>query len=194
MRSSQPPLIATLTLALSLGACETMPMTRGSSDHSADRFDARAVAWSNKSGRNTIIGTASLTAVSGETKTCAGLEVRLVPSAPYTRTRIAALYGTTDEGFVTAVEARRVQGRTDAAVDPAYKNSHKVTKCDAGGRFAFADLASGTYYVLAPVVWRTRTVAGTDGGFLMQRVRVANGETKTIHMTPPSRISALSLR
>ncbi len=177
--------LSTLAL-LGLGACAS---THGAST-SSDAFSPRAVAWSAKAGNNALSGTAVLSTDAGETKTCAGLEVRLVPDAPYTRDRIALLYGTTDEGFVEAAEARRVQSQSDAAVDPAYKRSHKVAVCNAKGRFAFANLADGSYYVLAPVVWPTRGGKSTDGGFLMRRVSLAGDETRHLLMTPLARVSS----
>ena len=100
------------------------------------------------------------------------------------------LYSTTGEGFVDAAAARRIQDRADAAVDPAYKRSHKVSTCDAKGRFAFSHLADGSYFVLAPIVWRTRAGTATDGGFLMRRVTAAGGQTIHLHLMPQTRISS----
>jgi len=164
--------------------------SRRDRDDVSDRFDPQAVAWSTKAGTNSIVGTAELTTNAGRLKTCAGLEVRLVPDARYTRNRIDALYGTTNEGFVEAAEARRIQQRSEAIVDPAYARSHKVATCDSKGHFAFSRLADGSYYVLAPVVWRSAGASTNDGGFLMQQVTVAGGETKHLHMTPTTRISS----
>ena len=124
-RAQAQSLVLAITASIALSACaETINANR---DRSANRggFDPQAVAWSKKPGANTIAGTAELTA-QGQTKTCAGLEVRLVPDARYTRERIAMLYGTATEGFVDADEARRVQERPGAVVDPAYARSHKV--------------------------------------------------------------------
>ena len=180
---------ATLATAIALSACASTTMSRRDRDEDRDHFDAQAIAWSKKPGANAIVGTAELTML-GQTKTCAGLEVRLVPDAPYTRDRVEMLYGTTSEGYVEADEARRIQQRSDAAVAPAYKRSHKVTTCDGKGRFSFANLADGSYYVLAPVLWRKPGASEPDGGFLMQRVALAGGETKRLHMTPASRISS----
>jgi hypothetical protein len=183
------PIAATLATAIALSACASTTMSRRDRDEDRDHFDAQAVAWSKKPGGNAIIGSAELT-MRDQTKTCAGLEVRLVPDAPYTRERVEMLYGTTSEGYVEADEARRVQQRSDAAVDPAYKRSHKVTTCDGKGRFTFANLADGSYYVLAPVLWRKPGASEPDGGFLMQRVTLAGGETEHLHMTPERRTSS----
>jgi hypothetical protein len=182
-------LVLATTASIALSACASTQFGR-SEQSDRDRFDPQAVAWSKKPGKNSIAGTAELTTRAGTTKTCAGLEVRLVPDAPYTRDRVAMLYGTTDEGFVNAAEAKEVQERSEAVVDPAYKRSHKVSTCDAKGHFAFTNLADGSYYVLAPVVWRAAGNAGTDGGFLMQRVDLAGGKSKRLHMTPQTRISS----
>lgn len=181
-------LAAAIAASISLSACAETRFTRGDRVRDRDGFDAQAVAWSKKAGTNTIAGTAELTA-NGQTKTCARLEVRLVPDARYTRERIAMLYGTATEGFVAADKARSVQERPGAVVDPAYARSHKVATCDAKGRFTFAGLADGTYYVLAPVIWR-KPSSQTDGGFLMQRVNVKGGETKQLHMSPATRVSS----
>jgi hypothetical protein len=183
-------LVLAIAASVALSACaETISFNRDRApSRSVNGFDAKAVAWSKKPGTNRIAGTAELTA-QGKTRTCAGLEVRLVPDARYTRERVALLYGTATEGFVDADRARRVQERPGAVVEPAYARSHKVATCDAKGRFSFAQLADGTYYVLAPVVWRKANAQTTDGGFLMQRVNVKGGETKRLHMTPPTRVS-----
>jgi len=176
--------------SLALSACAGTISARHERGRDRDRFDPQAVAWSKKPGTNAIAGTAELQLTQGQTKTCAGLEVRLVPDAPYTRDRIAMLYGTASEGFVSTDEARRVQERPGAVVDPAYKGSHKVTTCDGKGRFAFNHLADGSYYILAPVVWRKAGAQGTEGGFLMQRVSVRDGETARLHMSPATRVSS----
>lgn len=183
-------LAVTLIAAIAISGCASAPVPHREHDADALRFDPDAVAWSKKSGTNAILGTAELTTEIGQNKTCAGLEVRLVPDAHYTRERVAMLYGTTSEGFVEASEARRIQQTSDAVVDPAYANSHKVAMCDRKGRFAFAKLADGTYYVLAPVIWQKSSATSTHGGFLMQRVTVSGGETRRLHMTPESRISS----
>ena len=188
--NSARTIAASLAMATALSACAgTMTSPRDGGDD-RDRFDPQAVAWSTKPGANSITGTAELTTSDRQTKTCAGLEVRLVPDARYTRNRMNALYGTTKEGFVEAADARRIQQRSEAIVDPAYARSHKVATCDGKGHFAFAKLADGSYYVLAPVVWREAGASTNDGGFLMQQVTVAGGETKRLHMTPTTRISS----
>lgn len=176
-------------VSLSLAACADTINLHSERQRDRSGFDPQAVAWSKKPGNNAITGTAELT-LRGQSKTCAGLEVRLVPDARYTRERVAMLYGTATEGFVDAEAARRVQERPGAVVDPAYARSHKVDTCDAKGRFAFNGLADGTYYVLAPVVWRKAGATTTDGGFLMERVNVKGGETKRLQLTPPARISS----
>ena len=188
-REQAQTLALAIATSIALSACAETINFRQERVRNRDGFDPQAVAWSKRPGTNTIAGTAELFA-RGQTKTCARLEVRLVPDARYTRERVAMLYGTATEGFVDAAKARSVQERPGAAVDPAYARSHKVATCDAKGQFAFTQIADGTYYVLAPVVWHKAGTQTTDGGFLMQRVNVKGGETKRLHMTPSARVSS----
>jgi len=142
------------------------------------RFDASEVTWSKAPGRNIIAGAATLGTESGKVRTCASLPVRLAPDSDYTRARIARLYGDDDEAFVDARSARRLRER--AQVDKQYERSLKSSVCDAQGRFAFRNLPDGTYYVLAPVVWKNKLGEVANGGFFMQRVTVAGGETRRL--------------
>src|SRR5437868_5212174 len=105
-RAQAQSLALAITASIALCGCaETISSLRFDRDRDSSRdrdgFDAQAVAWSKKPGKNSISGTAELM-LRGKTKTCAGLEVRLVPDARYTRERIALLYGTATEGFVDA--------------------------------------------------------------------------------------------
>lgn len=145
---------------------------------STNKFDPSDVRWSKALGRNTIFGVARLTANGGKPRTCASLQVRLAPDSDYVRTRIERLYGDNDEGFVDARSAQRL--RTQQNVDRSYESALKTAVCDPNGNFAFRNLPDGTYYVLAPVVWKNKLGEVAEGGFYMQRVTVAGGETRTV--------------
>jgi len=140
-------------------------------------FDPSDVRWSKAAGANAITGVALLS-TGGKPRTCASLPVRLAPDSDYTRKRISGLYGDDDEGFVDARQAQRLRAQQD--VDKRYESSLKTAVCDAHGNFAFRNLPDGTYYVLAPVVWRNKLGEVSEGGFYMQRVTVAGGETKAV--------------
>src|SRR5262249_13409658 len=114
--------------------------------------------------------------------TCAALPVRLAPDSSYTRERVERLYGDNDAAFVDAREAKEARAQAGGGATSAYESSLKAATCDAGGRFVFKNLPDGTYYVMAPVVWRGKLGEVSEGGFFMQRVTVAGGETRRIAM------------
>jgi hypothetical protein len=170
-------ILTVVSLAVLVAACETASLS--SRDES---FDPRDVAWSKQRGANTIVGTAKLKAGDGVTRSCASLSVRLAPDSDYTRYRVERLYGDADTAYVSATEAKRVRAQTGADVTPAYEKSLKAAKCDANGHFTFKNLPDGTYYVMAPVVWRGKVGEVSEGGFFMQRVTVEGGETARLAM------------
>ena len=139
-------------------------------------FDPSAVAWSTQVGANTLAGVARLETIDGKVRTCAKLPVRLAPDSPYARERIQRLYGDGDMGYVSAREADRARMQAGPKVDEAYEMSLKTAVCDARGRFVFKYLADGTYYLLAPVVWKRKHAKENEGGFFMQRVTIGGGE------------------
>jgi hypothetical protein len=169
------------SFTLILAACET---TQFSSRDEAT-FDPKEVAWSKQRGANAIVGTAQLKADDGATRSCASLSVRLAPDSSYTRERVELLYGDADAAYVSATEAKRVRAQPGADVKAAYEKSLKAATCDAKGRFTFKNLPDGTYYVMAPVVWRGKIGEVSEGGFFMQRVTVEGGETARLAMNAP---------
>ena len=169
--------IAAIAIATALAACETMP---SSGRWDAPRFNPSSVAWSKRTGGNVITGVARLEAENGKLRTCASLPVRLAPDSAYTRERVQLLYGDADAAFVDAQEAQRARAQPGAQVTRAYESTLKAATCDATGRFVFKDLPDGTYYVMAPVVWRGKLGEVSEGGFFMQRVTVQGGETARV--------------
>ena len=167
-----------VALALILAACETTPFA--SRDDVS--FNPNEVAWAKQRGANTIVGTAQLKAGDGVTRSCASLSVRLAPDSSYTRERVELLYGDADAAYVSATEAKRARAQPGANVKASYEKSLKAATCDAKGRFTFKNLPDGTYYVMAPVVWRGKIGEVSEGGFFMQRVTVEGGETARLAM------------
>jgi hypothetical protein len=170
------------SLVIALAACETTyePPPRARSG-----FDPGDVAWARQRGDNTIVGTAQLRAGDGVSRSCAALSVRLAPDSSYTRDRVERLYGDADSAFVTATEAKQARAEAGGEVAKAYEKSLKAARCDAHGRFAFENLPDGTYYVMAPVVWKGKLGEVSEGGFFMQRVTVEGGETVRLAMNEP---------
>ncbi len=148
-------------------------------------FDPSAVAWSTQIGANTLAGVARLQTVDGKTRSCAKLPVRLAPDSPYARERIGRLYGEGEMGYVGVREAERARAQAGPNVDEAYERSLKTAVCDARGRFLFKYLADGTYYLMAPVVWKGKRGKESEGGFLMQRVTIGGGESLRVTLARP---------
>lgn len=177
MRSSNLLAAAVAVSFAALAACETLPPPRERVD-----LDPNDLAWAQQRGQNTIVGVAQLRAGDGVSRSCAALPVRLAPDSSYTRERVQMLYGDADSAFVTATEAKQARAQPGAKVSPNYEKSLKAVKCDAQGRFTFKNLPDGTYYVMAPVVWRGKLGEVSEGGFFMQRVTVEGGETARLAM------------
>lgn len=157
--------------ALILAGCSSEPVALNS------RFDPAEIAWFSARGTNTIEGTAIVRTYNGTVKSCAALPVMLIPVSSYARERMAYLYGSGEEGFNLLTGGRAAAFAND---DARYAASAKTSHCDARGRFAFAELPDGDYYLVATVTWREREQGVDQGGMLMQHVHVATGETKDV--------------
>jgi hypothetical protein len=167
------PLVVCLCLALI--SCTAGPVTLQS------HFDPAEVAWFSNRGTNTIQGTAIVRTARGAVKTCAALPVMLFPVSTYARERLTVLYGSPDRGFNPYTGGRPADFAGD---DARYRATVKTTPCDAHGRFFFAELPDGDYYLVATVTWRERAAGLVEGGSLMQRLHVSTGETKEVLLAP----------
>lgn len=161
----------TLTAALMMTACATTPMTA-----LVTPYDSTAQMV--EAGSNTITGSAFLTTMGGDVKTCAGGNAYLVRSTPYSRERILNIYQNIDGGFMRAASSRD----NFANDDPEYQRAIRSTPCDAQGNFTFDGLGDGEYFVSAQVTWSRPQgeLVWTEGGSIMRRVSVQGGETKRI--------------
>jgi hypothetical protein len=137
-------------------------------------FDAAAVAWSEGEGPNRLEGAALLRTQGGDAKTCAALDVALIPVSLHSRERMTHLYGNTRSGFNPAGTGHPVFTNDS----PAFYESIRWSKCDSTGRFEFEGVPDGEWFVESVVSWN----AGRwlQGGALMQRVQLAGGQTKKI--------------
>jgi hypothetical protein len=145
--------------------------------HLTARFNPAEVAWFSAAGTNTLGGTAIIRSDNGGAKTCAALEVMLIPVSAYASERMRALYGSDREGFNPILLGRPADFGGD---DPGYLAAARSTRCDARGRFSFTGLPDGDYFVVAVVTWRERRGGLVEGGYLMQRVQLATGEAKDV--------------
>lgn len=143
---------------------------------------ADEVAWSRVRGDNAITGQAIMRTRGGDVKTCAGLDVSLIPFSAYAAQRVAVTYGPGEEGF-----GNREQRPFNP--DPAiYHQTIRHTLCDAQGNFAFRQLPDGKYFLLVEVSWEAvqggyyAYLAG-QGGTMMTRVEVRGGQTVPLILT-----------
>jgi hypothetical protein len=142
-----------------------------------NRFDPAEITWFDGRGTNTIAGTAIMRTDRGAVKTCAALPVTLFPVSAYARERMRHLYGSEADGFNPLVGGVPANFLGD---DPRYTAAAKSARCDTHGRFLFAGLPDGDYYLVATVTWRERAQGIEHGGMLMQRVQVSAGETRDV--------------
>lgn len=156
-------------VAVSLGACETLPMEGGGPGPRAGvrpvstAFNAEDFAWSNRTGRGAIDGRVNFRRDT-QSYDCTG-SVALTPDTPYTRARFQTLYGSTDRA---AVPEAVVRARTVSDPNADYRSFVRSTTC-RDGRFEFMGLPDGGWFIITPVS------AGGDRIVLMRRVVTRGG-------------------
>lgn len=143
-------------------------------------FDPAEIEWFQRPGDNVIRGNAVLRTVGGDAKTCAGLDVHLVPVSTYATERFRAIYGSAEGGLQPARTPVQL-----SPADPRYEAFRRSTRCDSDGDFVFSGLPDGSYFVTAPVIWGVHNGYFTEkqGGYVMQRVAVAGGERRDVVLT-----------
>lgn len=143
-------------------------------------FNPADVAWADQRGTATLTGQAFFQTGGGTPRTCAGLEVGLVPQSAYADERMQDIYGHGSSSYVEWRNAKVEFNQNDLGYQAAIK---KVT-CDAQGNFTFNNLAAGTYYVTASIVWEVPPYGAFSGGLLMKRVTLKDGEMARMILTP----------
>jgi hypothetical protein len=115
-------------------------------DESQRAFASRQV----EKGTGEVRGSAFLHAPSGRTYTAGGDWIHLIPATAYAEERMRILYGTLRQRRVTLFAAE------PATPDPDYVTLSRREKADMHGRFAFADVRPGRWFVAARVRWEER--------------------------------------
>lgn len=155
---------ALICVALALSGCATtrpVPVTKA--------FDANQAQYMLRRGTNIVTGSALIRQNGGGVVTCAGTEVSLVPATDYATERMQILYRSTNKGYLSAGAPNWINPPSvPAETDSRYLSLSRRTICDAQGKFEFADVADGSYYVTTAVLWRIGY--NVQGGNLMQRV------------------------
>ena len=177
---------APLLLALALAACQTARNAPTAATTTA--FDSSEAAFIKKTGTAKIAGHAFWRDGEGGTVDAAGEIIRLVPATAYSRERFAALYG----GRRT-IDASAIQ---KAPADPAYEDYTRTTRAESSGRFEFDNVAPGTYFVTAQIVfkdkhqslnfqygiYRNTQKVGSDGGAMYETVTITGKEEGSVKL------------
>lgn len=139
-------------------------------------FDPQEVAFIQQRGPASIEGQAFMRQQGGGVVTCAGEEVALIPAGRYATQRITGIYGNNQSGFAPLYTLGRTDDTTADA--RAYAAAARLTACDAQGNFRFDGVANGDYFVTTAVRWMAGNYG--QGGALMQRVSIRNGQSQRI--------------
>jgi hypothetical protein len=157
---------------LAMAACAPKPLK------TSTPFDIDEVAWSRKDGTNTVNGFAVLRTVGGEARTCAGLEVGLVPDSLHARDRMSQLYGSLEKGYRIARQTPKFE--TD---DRGYVMTARRTRCDGQGQFSFEKVPDGSWYLVSQIVWMPAPSSGiVEGANMMKSVDVKGGQTVKVSL------------
>jgi hypothetical protein len=132
-------------------------------------FSAAEFAWSTKPGRGSIQGQVTYKA-NAKAYVCSENGVVLSPETAWVRRRMEILYQSSDHATQAAADVR---ARTPPERNPAYDQFVKRAQCDATGKFAFANLADGTWYVISVIRTAPNVAAGEMA--VMRRVVIKNG-------------------
>jgi hypothetical protein len=165
-------LFTALTLTAALAACAPMlgPPAPGYERPVPGQpvFRPSEFAWSQAPGPNAIIG--RLTYTRGTTHYgCQGASVILTPDTPWSRRRMEVLYLSSERAVLPADEVR---ARTPEAPPGDSSPYIKRAVCDAEGRFSFAHLPPGGWFVITIA----KPVGGGPSLAIMKRVITRGGK------------------
>lgn len=143
-------------------------------------FDVNTDEWLENSGNGTIKGTAKFKSQSGEIRFGDSFGIELMPTSPYTEERLSKIYGNEESGHVSLSD-----GIFRFIPDPSGYHATRKTTCDKNGAFEFKNLPSGTYYIVAFMIWEddSNSAGGKLGGGIMQRIELGQNEKQTIDMS-----------
>ncbi|QBC44438.1 hypothetical protein [Iodobacter fluviatilis] len=132
-------------------------------------------------GKNTIKGSALIRQQAGGIVTCAGMKVTLLPATDYSTERMASIYGNSEQGYNSAgLYGKRINFEN---TPPEYYQLTKNTQCDAQGFFKFENIANGAFFIHTTITWKVNDYLN-EGGSIMKRVAVSNGEVKEVVLAP----------
>lgn len=142
-------------------------------------FNESEASFIHKTGKSSIVGQAYLQRKDGSRWTASGhYSNKLIPATRYAQERMIAKFKNDQAGYIPL-------GGSDWPIiiegdEAKYNEYTKEASVDSNGNFEFKNISAGSYYVLSFV--RQGINDRLVGGDLMQRVTVAEQETKTILM------------
>ena len=138
-------------------------------------FDPAEAAFVKAKGKGVLEGHAFLREKSGATQNAAGEVVRLIPATAYARERFAKLYG--ERKFVPVAAYPKAQ-----ETDPRYPEFIRTTKTESNGRFAFKNVAPGTYFISTQVTWQKSGDLAQQGGAIYETVTLTGKEEDPVEV------------
>lgn len=170
-------IIITLALISLLASCANQQLYTIQS-----QFDEDEMLRLSQTGQNSIKGSALIRQNNGGVVTCAGSKTNLTPVMKYSTERINWIYKNSTKGFYRVVIMPTAVYTNENA---RYLELGRQTFCDAQGFFKFENIADGDYYLTTAILWNTGGNSITkEGGFLMLKVSVKDGETKDVVLSP----------
>lgn len=171
--------IITLALILLLVSCATQQQQL----HTIQTpFDEDEMIRLSQSGKNTVKGSALIRQNNGGVVTCAGNTTSLIPVMKYSTERMNWVYKNSTKGFWRVIMMPNSMYTNE---NPRYLELGRRTLCDAQGFFKFENIADGDYYLATSIIWSSGGNSVTkEGGFLMLKVSVKDGETKEVVLSP----------
>jgi hypothetical protein len=136
-----------------------------------DAFRDADFAWSTASGQGKVLGTLAFHGSAAGRYTCQ--TVLLAPETPWSRMRMRTLYLSTTSADIPSDD---VKTRTTADHTAQYGRYVRQAPCDAAGRFAFAGLPDGSWYVIT-------VAAPVSGGVRMAVMRRVETNGDTVRLT-----------
>lgn len=141
-------------------------------------FSAEEAAVIKQQGKGVITGHAFRTRPKGQIVNAAGEVVYLVPQTAYARQRFAALFG---EGKYIR-HSMIVWAFWEHERHAEYEAHMRQTKTESNGRFAFKDVAPGSYFVTTRVIWGEEDELVREGGIVYDAVTLTGKEIEPVHL------------
>ena len=171
-----------VSICAALGACATVyplapppPPPAEEAPPPPAPFAARDFQWSTERGSASIHVQVAFSR-DNQHFSCAGQQVVLMPETPYSRSRMATLYGSDQRAALPVTEVRSRQGaRPSSDLTPFIRRA----ACDGQDRFGFEGLPAGGWYVIVAV---QPTSGGGEQMALMIHVRTRAGLTRSVLM------------